>query len=235
MPFTFNQAKSAQGSSAAFTGVSTTGDLVVCAFGALNATNVAPTTVTVFDTAGTGNVYTQSGAGTVGIPFSGFFLFLYEFYCNGITAAGSAMSVGVTFSPSPALTYTSLLEYGRPAGAIVDSLSYANPTGSGTAVSVSTTLTQASELLVCFPFFIQPAGGTPGAGWTQRDYATGQLMSVDQLAGGTAGANALTPGNQSPTGPWGAVFQAFYVPAPAPPPVTTAIFPLSVYKAIGIL
>jgi hypothetical protein len=212
MPFTFIQAASAQATSVAFPGVSTTGDLVVAAVGALNTTNVAPTSATVFDTAGTGNVYTQAGAPAASIPFSGDFLFLYLFYCNSFIASGSAITVAVTFSPSAALAYTSILEYGKPAGTIIDPLSYANPTGSGTVVNVSTTLTKASELLVCFPFGIQPSGLTPGTGWTQRNYTTTQLMSVDQLSGGTAGSNALTPANQSPTGAWGAVFQAFYVP-----------------------
>jgi hypothetical protein len=217
MPFTFNQAASAQSGTSAFGGVSTTGDLVFCAIAALMATNAAPNSVTVIDTAGTGNVYTQAGPPTASISLLGDFLFLYLFYCNGIIASGSAMTVGASSfgGSSPALSWSSILEYGKPAGAIVDPLSYANPTGSGAAISVNTTLTKASELLVCFTFTTLQTTGTAGTGWAQRNYTTGYVMSVDQLAGGAAGSNALNPANQT-AGPWGAVFQAFYVPAVAP-------------------
>lgn len=232
MPNVFRQSNSAQTAAVAFPGVATSGDTIYFGIATIMGSG-GPPTVTVTDTAG--NTYTQAGAPAGPISYAGFPTFLFSFTALHIVPGSGNITATAVVTPAAALNIAAIGEWGPVAGSIIDPTAYGQANGSTLAVTVSSTLAGSGELLVgCF--FNAGANSTTGAGWTQREYTANgsNLMLVDQLSGPAAGAQTFTLGSLMAAGTWVANIVGLYVPSPGPP-ATSAVFPLPVYKAIGIL
>lgn len=196
--------------------------------------NVASSAVTVTDNAASGgNTYTELLPVE---PISGGGYTLYTFYCLGIKLPASGVTtITATVTGGATLAFITVGEYSG--ASTLDAGSYARATGASSGnLSVPTTLISAGELLFGFAFTGSVGVLSAGSGWTLREYAgTSQfLMMLDQLTGPGAGAQTLVPATQGSANAWAASVFGLYTPAPGPP-ASTAVFPLPVYKAIGIL